>query len=62
MNNLYKELYTKAVNNCATHADNSAWLWEKEYAKLVIQECINQSSDYLDKARIQKHFGVDIKE
>lgn len=56
MNNLHKELYSKAVDACIseanrqglTHEEGLAWLWEKKYAELIVQECVNQMSDYIE--------------
>lgn len=67
MNNLYKDLYQKSVDICVseanrqglTHEEGLAWLWERKYAELVVLECVNQMSDYLDKQRVLKHFGME---
>lgn len=66
MSNIYKELYSKAVDACVheanrqglTHEEGFAWQWERKYVELIIKDCVNQMSDYLDKQRVLKHFGM----
>lgn len=66
MNDVYRELYLKSVDDCILESERLgltpdkglAWLWEKKYAELIVQECVNQMSDYLDKQRVLKHFGM----
>lgn len=83
MNDKYKDLYHKAVDRCVaeaerqglTHEEGIAWLWEKEYARLIIQECLEaihhhavETSEYNSIIRceaersiglIKQHFGLD---
>jgi hypothetical protein len=59
MNDLYKKLYYHAANECIEQESNEAWQWEKEYARIIILECLSQMSDYLDKERVKKHFGME---
>ena len=56
MNDKYKEIYNWAAELCH---EGTAWEWEKRYAELIVQECLNQMSDYLDKQRVLKHFGME---
>lgn len=58
MNDIYQDLYYVASIQCAKEGKSDAWVWEEAYTKLVIQECINQMSDYVDKQRVMKHFGI----
>lgn len=59
MNDLYKKLYNLSVDTCTEQSSNTAWKWEKEYARVIVQECLSQMSDYLDKVRVKKHFGME---
>lgn len=59
MNTLYQDLYFKAKLKCETDSNFSAWQWERIFVELIIKECVNQMSDYLDKQRVLKHFGMD---
>ena len=58
MNTLYQDLYYTATLHCVGEGKSDAWTWEHCYAELIIQECVNQMSDYLDKQRVLKHFGL----
>jgi len=58
MNDLYKKLYYLSANECIEQDSNAAWQWEKEYARVIVQECLSQMSDHLDKQRVIKHFGL----
>lgn len=59
MNNLYQDLYYKAVANCTDNSTESpiAWQFEKEYARLIVEECIAVccTDDYEE---IRFHFGI----
>lgn len=59
MNNIYKDLYTQAVNWCVTQRCNEAWLWEKKYAELIIKECMKVSCNGDANSYIAEHFGLD---
>ena len=61
MNTLYQDLYFKAKLKCETDSNFSAWQWEERYAEAIVQECLNQMSDHLDKQRVIKHFGIKEK-
>lgn len=61
MNYLYQDLYYRASVQCINEGKSDAWAWEKRYAELTVQECLKQVSDYLDKQRIIKHFGLEDK-
>ena len=59
MNDLYQDIYYEAHNRCFTESNSDAWTWEKRYAELIVRECLEQVSDFLDKQRIIKHFGLE---
>jgi hypothetical protein len=59
MNDLYKSLNYRATDICIEQGSNAAWKWEREYARVIIQECLSQMTDHLDKQRIIKHFGLE---
>jgi hypothetical protein len=58
MNDLYKSLNYQATDICIEQGSNASWKWEKEYARVIIRECLSQMTDHLDKQRIIKHFGL----
>lgn len=54
------KLYHQAVEECN---DNTAWLFEEKFAKVVIQECIGIIYDDIEPhynliQRIEGHFGI----
>lgn len=80
MNDKYKDLYHKAVDRCVaeaerqglTHEEGIAWLFEKEYAELIINECLDAISDEITErghtnrrgliiaeAVVKQHFGLE---
>jgi hypothetical protein len=59
MNNKYKSLNYQATDICIEKGFQGAWTWEKTYAELIIKECLSQMSDYLEKERVKKHFGME---
>lgn len=40
MNERYKELARQATDICSDRAENIAWLWEEEFAKLVAEDTV----------------------
>lgn len=40
-----QELYDEARNLCIREAKSDAWLWERYFAKLIIEQCIAACSD-----------------
>jgi hypothetical protein len=59
MNNLYKDLYSKAVEWCVSQGSDEAWSWEKKYAELIVEECISVSPSGDANCNIREHFGLD---
>jgi hypothetical protein len=58
MNNLYKELSRQAVEVCTKEKRYQDYAYSSKFAELIVQECLSQISDHLDKERIKKHFGL----
>jgi hypothetical protein len=57
MNTLYANL---------SHAAHQNWLADDSYddkedflIRLVVKECLTKMSDYIDKQRVLKHFGME---
>jgi hypothetical protein len=57
MNNLYKKLIHEAHLNWL--ADTSYDDKEDFLIRLVVKECLTKMSDYIDKQRVLKHFGME---
>lgn len=41
MNDLYKVLARQAADTCEERAEGGAWLWEEEFARLIVEHCVN---------------------
>ena len=59
MNTLYKDLYRITVEQRINEGESDAWVRVRRYTELIVQECVNKMSDYLDKQRVLKHFGME---
>lgn len=63
-NPLYRELYQKSVDNCASTGVNKAWLWEEVYAYEVATatlDWVNENVGMIsNEARLDllKHLGL----
>lgn len=40
-----KKIYYAAVDKCVESGDNMAWLFEKYYAELIIEQCAKIAED-----------------
>ena len=61
MNEIIKELAGQADEECANIELNFAWEWEKKFAELIINRCINildTNEEYVGSALLMEHFGV----
>lgn len=58
MNTLYQDFYTQAKHWYNLDNEGEWENLEHCYAEIIIKECVNQISDYLDKQRVLKHFGM----
>lgn len=64
-----QELYNEARNLCIQESKSDAWLWERHFAMLIIERCVELTLDYknedhyngwLDyRDEIKKHFGIE---
>lgn len=72
MNNRIREIYKQSVDRSVElHGDTDgpvAWAWEEEFAKLIIQECIDAIKNYqptswdtpaVGATVIKDHFGFN---
>ena len=57
MSDLYSKLiYEARQTPCVNDSYDDT---EESLIKLVVKECLSQMSDYLEKERVKKHFGME---
>jgi hypothetical protein len=57
MNDLHSKLIYEARQSWL--ADDSYDDTNKFLIRVVVKECLSQMSDYLEKERVKKHFGME---
>lgn len=60
--NIYQKLYIVAKERCIAIGKNEAWIFEKEYANAVIDECIKVINDPKLEIKLREHFSTSAKE
>ena len=60
---LIRKLFFEATRICEEKAVNDAWLFEEEFTRLIVKECVNVVRDTFDDdtiaTHIEEHFGYD---
>ncbi len=60
--NIYQRLYDVAKEKCIANSKNEAWIFEKQYANSVVEECIKVIDDPKLELKLRDHFSSLVKE
>lgn len=57
-----KKIYYAAVDKCVESGNNMAWLFEKHYAELIIEECAKIAEDAYTRRFPASMYGEFIRQ
>jgi hypothetical protein len=57
-----KQIYYAAINKCVESGHSMAWLFEKYYAELIIEQCAKIAEDASDRRIPASEYGDLIRQ